>query len=152
MTDILLPYQDIHKLTHPTKQLYLLLDVIYVDKYGFFVYVFSIFKPAGYKKIGRITLWMANHETTYYKGNIGYNITKSHRRQGYATAACQTIINYLRTKTELHSLLITCNPDNIATQKICATLGATHVDTAPAPPHLRDHPNKKTKLVYELII
>ena len=151
MHDILLPHNEINKLIDPATGQFLLLDIIYVDKYGFFLYVFSVYKKGGYKKIGRITLWMATHEDSYIKGNIGYNIHKNHRRRGFAKGACIILLRYLKTKN-VQNLLITCNPDNIATRRICKALGAKHIDTTPVPPKWRDHHNKKTKLVYEITL
>jgi len=114
------PLEKIEKLTG--YGLELLLENIYSDKYGLYLYVFQIFRKNTYKKIGRLTLRLGQSPEVEYLGNIGYGISKRFRRNGYAYKACKIILEFL-PEHNITSVNITVNPDNLPSRKICVKLG-----------------------------
>lgn len=127
----------------------LLLENIFEDKYGFFLYVFQIYKNSHYKKIGRITLRLGKTEEIYYKGNIGYSITKKHRGKKYSKYACVILINYLNKKN-IEEIFITTSPKNIASQKICEGLNGRLLKSIIIPQNYKDKKRCDIKLIYKI--
>ncbi|TGY97487.1 GNAT family N-acetyltransferase [Petralouisia muris] len=68
------------------------------------------------QKIGACDLRMGHNENTYYGGNIGYEIEESYRGRHYAQKACKALLQ-LAKACKMEYVLITCNPDNIASRK-----------------------------------
>ena len=93
-------------------------------------YVFAICKNA--EEIGDISLQVGYTEELYYSGQIGYNIKKDHRGNGYAGRACRLLIEVARAHG-LNRLLITNNVGNIASARVCEKLGARFLRQAPLP-------------------
>ena len=119
--------------------LVLLIDNIYKDADGYFLYIFFIYKPNCFKKIGRVTLRMGESEDIQYLGNMGYCITKRHRRKNYATNACKVVLEYLKAQG-ITDITITTNFDNKASRRVCEKLGGVQVGTVSR--------GRNTKLVY----
>ena len=64
-------------------------------------------------KIGVCDLRIGHNENTYYGGNIGYGIDEEYRGHHYAGKACLLLFELAR-KHEWDYVIITCNPDNFA--------------------------------------
>ena len=68
-------------------------------------------------------------------GNIGYGIDEAYRGHHYASKACKLLFT-LAKKHELSYLLITCDPENMASSKTCQLTGGKYIETADIP---QDH-------------
>jgi len=68
-----------------------------------------------------------------YFGHIGYNVFPPARGNHYAERSCRLLATLARAHG-MHTVWITCNPDNIASRRTCERLGATLVDIVKLPP------------------
>lgn len=66
-------------------------------------------------------------------GHIGYGIFEEFRGHGYAYQACYAIAPFVRAVYD--EVIITCDPDNLASIKTIDRLGACFIDEVPVPPH-----------------
>ncbi len=94
-------------------------------------YYFAICLPSG-EKIGLCDLRMGHNEQLYYGGNIGYEIFPSHRGRHYAGKACKLLFQLAR-QHELDYVIITCDPDNLASRKTCEYAGGKLLEIAELP-------------------
>jgi len=83
-------------------------------------------------KVGFCNLRIDNTELTKYCGNIGYGIDEKYRGKHYSLKASQLLIK-LAKKHVLDYVLINCEPQNIASNKICKLLNADFVETVNIP-------------------
>lgn len=84
-------------------------------------YHFSICDMAGHK-VGACDLRIGYSEGTYYGGNIGYRVEEPYRGRHYAGKACHLLFGLAR-RHGLDFLIITCNPDNVASRRTCEYAG-----------------------------
>lgn len=83
--------------------------------------------------IGHINFRLGNTEKILkYIGHIGYCIDEQYRGNKYAAKACRIIRNIAK-EYEMEKLIITCNPDNYASRKICETIGAKLIEIIDIP-------------------
>lgn len=94
-------------------------------------YYFFICTPGG-KRMGKCCLRVGNNENTYYGGHIGYEIDEPYRGNHYAAKACELLFS-LAKRHEMSYILITCNPDNIASRKTCEYLKGNLLEIAELP-------------------
>ena len=94
-------------------------------------YYFSICDLNG-TKMGSCDLRIGYNERLYYGGNIGYGIEEAYRGHHYAGKACLLLFELAR-KHEMDYLIITCNPNNHASQKTCEYAGGTLLEIAELP-------------------
>ena len=74
-------------------------------------------------RVGAISLRVGYSRSLYYSGQIGYAVDAPHRGKGYAGRACRLMIPLMRAHG-MTKVLITNNPDNIASRRVCEKLGA----------------------------
>ena len=86
-----------------------------------------------YKAIGSIDLRLTMNEMMYYYGHIGYSILKKYQGNHYAYEACKVLMKIAKEEYKLKELIITCNPDNIASYKTIKKLNANLVEIAKVP-------------------
>jgi predicted acetyltransferase len=67
-------------------------------------------------------------ELKLYGGNLSYDVDEAYRGHRYAARGCRLLFP-LAKRHGLTSLLITCAPDNAASQRTSELIGAQHVDT-----------------------
>lgn len=84
------------------------------------------------RKIGECNLRVGHNDKTYLGGNIGYQIDENFRGHHYATKACKLLFALAR-EHELGYLIITCEPNNIASLRTCERLGGTFLEIADIP-------------------
>ena len=83
-------------------------------------------------KIGKCNLRIDNSDLTKYCGNIGYEIDEIYRGKHYSLKASKLLLK-LAKKHNLNYVLINCEPNNIASNKICQSLGAKYTETIDIP-------------------
>lgn len=93
-------------------------------------YSFEICKRG--EKVGQISLRLGYTESLYYGGQIGYIIDEAHRGNGYAAEACKLLIPIMKAHG-MEKVLITTDPNNAASKRVCEKLGARFIRTARLP-------------------
>ena len=105
-----------------------------VKKKGYLpAYIYSITLHGSKKAIGLIDIRIGRNANSFYGGNIGYRVFEEYRGHGYAAKACRMLADVAKAH-DMETLIITCNPDNIASRKTCEKLGATLYTIADLPP------------------
>ena len=94
-------------------------------------YHFAICDPEG-NKMGVCDLRLGHNELLYFGGNIGYRVEEPYRGHHYAAKACRLLFG-LAKQHEMEYVVITCNPDNIASRKTCEYLGGTLLEICEVP-------------------
>jgi len=93
-------------------------------------YIFAICKAG--EKIGDLNLRIGYSEQLYYVGQIGYAIDELHRGNGYAGRACRLVASIAKAHGMM-KLLITNDPINTASRRVCEKLGARLLRVARVP-------------------
>ena len=83
-------------------------------------------------RVGFISLRAGYSKSLYYSGQIGYSVDPTFRGRGYAGRACRLMIPLMRAHG-MTKVLITNNPDNKASRRVCEKLGATLLRVAKIP-------------------
>ncbi len=83
-------------------------------------------------KVGYCNLRIDNSELTKYCGNIGYGIDSKYRGNKYSFYASKLLL-ILAKKHNLNYVLISCEPHNIASNRICRLLNADFIETVDIP-------------------
>ena len=110
-------------------------------------YSFTVCLPDG-TEIGRCDLRIGHNERLYIGGNIGYAIDEAHRGHRYAAKACGLLLRQAR-KHGLEYVIITCDPDNIASSRTCGLAGGQYLETAEVPVwHNMYEEGKRRVMVY----
>ena len=65
-------------------------------------------------------------------GHIGYEVYPAFRGRGHATIACRLALGVMRD-LGYRDVWITCNPDNLASRRVCDKIGARYVETIDIP-------------------
>ena len=113
-------------------------------------YHFKIFNDQA-EEVGQLNFRVG--ETTHVKfaaGHIGYEITPKHRGNRYATDACLALAPWVAEVSA--SVLITVDPNNIASIKTIESIGATYLDEVDVPegdPHYLRGSLRKKRYVWE---
>jgi len=74
-------------------------------------------------RVGAISLRVGYSRSMYYTGQIGYAIDPPFRGRGFAGMACRMLAPLMRSHG-MTKVLITNNPENIASRRVCEKLGA----------------------------
>lgn len=114
-------------------------------------YHFAICNDNGIK-LGACDLRIGHNDKLYYGGNIGYRIDEEYRGNHYAGKACKLLFELAR-KHNLEYLIITCNPDNIASRKTCEYAGGELLEIVelPADSDMRER-GETQKCIYKFIL
>ena len=83
-------------------------------------------------EIGQISYRDGESRCVYYYGHIGYHIDPPYRGNHFALRACRLIEKEISLSGKT-SVVITCDPDNILSRKICIRLGCLFERTAEVP-------------------
>lgn len=88
-------------------------------------YLFSIKKTKDNVTVGKCSFRVGDSDNRHikYGGNIGYEIDEPFRGNKYSLKACKLLLALARSYN-MKSVLITCAPENKASRRICALLGA----------------------------
>lgn len=94
-------------------------------------YHFAVCDKKGVK-MGACDLRIGHNDKLYYGGNIGYRVDGEYRGHHYAGKACLLLFELAR-RHDLGYVIITCNPDNIASRKTCEYAGGELLEIAVLP-------------------
>ncbi|MFA5575961.1 MAG: GNAT family N-acetyltransferase [Tissierellaceae bacterium] len=112
-------------------------------------YYFTIIRSLDRAEIGKCDLRIGHNENTKYGGNIGYEVFEEFRGNKYATKACKLMFS-LAKKHGMDYLIITCNPDNIASRKTCEHSGGELIDILDIPSWHEMSKTRKTTCQYRM--
>ncbi len=102
--------------------------------------------------IGQIDIRIGHNSNTFYGGNIGYGIDEDFRGKGYASKAVMLLMEVAK-KHNMKKVIITCNPDNIASKKTAEKAGATLLETVDLPEDNDMYKSgEKQKCIYEILV
>jgi predicted acetyltransferase len=125
-------------------------DVIPEKKYQM-SYRFSIVLHASVV-VGICSLRVGTSDELYYAGHIGYGISEAYRGHHYASKACVLLFK-LASAVGLSEVIITCNPENIASRKTMERVGCAYIEHVLLP---EDHEmyllGERSKLIYKKIL
>lgn len=97
-------------------------------------YHFKIKKHLMPIEMGKIDIRIGYNDTTFYGGNIGYEIYPPFRGHHYATKAC-LLIKKIALLHGMDYVYISCLPENIPSNKTCQRLGSSWLGTYLIPFH-----------------
>ncbi len=100
--------------------------------------------------VGHCDLRVGHNEELYYLGNVGYTIKLKHRGNRYAYYACLLLFDLAYSKYAMKHLIITCNPDNIASRKTLERLNGNYLGIEKVPEnHYCYKVGEKEKCIFE---
>jgi len=95
-------------------------------------YHYRIF--AGGIDVGHINLRVGDTEhVRLCAGHVGFEIAMAHRGHHYALQACRALAPFARSISP--DILLTCDPDNLASRRTIELLGGVFLGEVPVPPH-----------------
>jgi predicted acetyltransferase len=83
--------------------------------------------------VGRINLRVGDSDHVIIVGHVGYEIAEVYRGHGYALQACRAFAPFVRTIYP--SVIITSDPENVASVRTIERLGAEFIEEVPVPPN-----------------
>ena len=83
-------------------------------------------------KMGACDLRIGHNDRLYYGGNIGFRIEEPYRGHNYAEKACRLLFSIAHDHG-LGYVIITCDPENMASRRTCEKLGGELVEIAELP-------------------
>jgi len=86
------------------------------------LYIMSIVGNSCGNVVGQITLQIAPSDKVHFIGHIGYRVHEEFRGNNYALKASRLMLGQAK-KHGLKELVITCNPDNLASRRTLEKLG-----------------------------
>lgn len=86
-------------------------------------YIFDIKFYKGLFNIGKLHFKVGFNKSVYYSGHIGYRVYQEYRGNSYSAKACLLIKNIAK-RLGFKNVLITNNPNNIASRRTCEKIGA----------------------------
>lgn len=95
--------------------------------------MYGIFRHGSSVKVGECDLRIGMNEELYYAGNIGYRIYEPYRGSGYAYEACLLLFQTAKQQFHMDELIITCSPDNTASEKTLEKLNGELIEQADVP-------------------
>ena len=84
-------------------------------------------------KVGKCDFRLKNDDFMYYYGNVGYRIYERYRGHHYAYYACKVLFEIAKRELNYKEILVTCNPDNVASYKTLKRLNGILIDTCRVP-------------------
>ena len=103
-------------------------------------------------KVGSIDLRLTMNDHMFYYGHIGYHILEKYRGHHYAYEACKLLFKIAKEEFLMKELIITCNPDNIASRKTLERLGCVLEEIVDVPVfhELNYHEHELQKCIYRI--
>lgn len=95
---------------------------------GYFpMYEFDMKNTVTHEKMWEINLRIGYNENIHYGGHIWYGVDEKFRGHHYAARSVKLLFP-LAKKHGLNPILITCNPENMASRKACEYAGGKLVE------------------------
>ena len=89
---------------------------------------------AGAAEVGHVNFRVGDTEAVrLYAGHIGYAVLEGFRGHRYAYLACRAVAPLVRSFYPV--VIITSDPDNLASLRTIERLGAVFLEEIPVPPH-----------------
>lgn len=86
------------------------------------------------RTIGEVRLRLGESEDLKrHFGQIGYEVYPAFRGRGHVTAACRLALGVMQA-LGYDEVWITCNPENLASRRVCEKIGGQYVETVDIPP------------------
>lgn len=105
-----------------------LVDVSHEFDDGVEGYVYDIHVDEMKRVVGRVEYRFEEGVDLLYYGHVGYVIYLPYRGHRFAQKACQEMARLVKIKhPEIKSMMITCNPDNVASKATIKNLGAVYM-------------------------
>lgn len=102
--------------------------------------------------IGRISMRIGNNFSSYYNGNIGYEIEENFRGNNFSFKACKLVLQVAKTHG-MKEIFLTCDENNIASYKTIEKLGGKLIETTKPPKtYFAYRENMKKQRIYKLIL
>ncbi|HUJ43802.1 MAG TPA: HAD-IA family hydrolase, partial [Opitutaceae bacterium] len=95
-------------------------------------YEFEMRRTGTATRLGRIRLRVGPARRLRYPGHIGYEVDEGSRGHRYAARSCRLLLPLARAHG-LSAVWLTVDPQNAASQRTCAIIGARYVDTVRIP-------------------
>ena len=96
-------------------------------------YYFAMHSALTNDEVGSINIRDArSHHIESYAGHVGYSVDAAWRGRRYAARALRLLLPLARS-LKIETLWITCDPDNIASQRTAELAGATFVEVVDVP-------------------
>jgi predicted acetyltransferase len=96
-------------------------------------YHFRILAPGG-KDAGHINFRVGDTEhVRHCVGHVGFVVAEAFRGHGYAWQASRALAPFIRSIYP--AVILTCDPDNLASRRTIEDLGALFMDEVAVPPH-----------------
>ena len=106
---------------------------------------FDIFSCKTNEIVGYINFRTGNTEKIIkYIGHIGYGIKEEYRGNRYSAKACN-LIKKIAIENNIENIIITCNPNNYASRRICDIIGAKFIEIVDVPPEIGDKDKQKCR-------
>lgn len=112
-------------------------------------YFYSIYLKSKKRKIGYCDLRLGHNDELYYYGNIGYRINEKYRGNNYAYKACLLLL-VIAKEMNMDYLIITCSPENIASDKTIKKLNADYIATVELPQWHPLYASERIKKIYRI--
>ena len=107
----------------------------------------------GKKVVGDIQLSLIMNDYMYYYGHIGYHIYYFCRGHRYAYKACLLLGKIAKEEFGMKELIITTDPDNLASLKTIQRLNASFIEKVRVPKgHDLYKRKEKEKLIYNWVL
>ena len=87
-------------------------------------YHYTIVRHGTAETIGIIRLRVGHVPSLLTSGHIGYAVEEGHRGHRYAARACLLLARVARAHG-LNPVIITCDPENVASRRTCERIGAS---------------------------
>lgn len=101
-------------------------------------------------RVGSLVLRLGNRKERYIDGHVGYSIDIEYQGNHYAYLAVELCKEIAREKG-FKELILTCDPDNIASKKTILKTKATYLETKVIPNNMKKHFDK-SETVKEIYI
>ena len=87
-------------------------------------------------RVGNIDLRLKMDEDMYYYGHVGYSVIYRYRGNNYSYEACKLLFKEAKQRYGLNELILTCNPENVASYKTLKKLNGELIEVVQVP---KDH-------------
>lgn len=115
--------------------------------------LYNIFLHGTNTIIGECDIRIAkgDNRELHYAGDAGYRIYSGWQGNGYAYDACKIMMKIMKDEYDMHEILLTCSPENIASKKTIEKAGGVFVGEEKVPEwHWLYKRGEKVKLIYRL--